>query len=177
EPFEPAFPDDDAQYEAVHEVDVTALAPQVVLPGKVPGNSRDVDELAGTKIDQAFIGSCANGRFEDLATAAEIVKGRHVAAGTRFIVTPGSTDVYRRALRAGIIQVLAEAGAIVTASTCGACFGGHMGVLAPGERCITASTRNFKGRMGSPEADVFLASPSTVAASALAGAIADPRRV
>jgi len=131
--------------------------------------------LESTKIDQAFIGSCANGRLEDFAIAAEILKGKKVAPGVRLIVTPGSQNVYKEALKAGYVETLMEANAVVTNSTCGACYGGHMGVLGSGEVCITASTRNFQGRMGSATAQVYLGSPATVAASAVAGVIADPR--
>jgi 3-isopropylmalate/(R)-2-methylmalate dehydratase large subunit len=113
--------------------------------------------------------------LSDFAIAAEIVKGRRVADGTRFIVTPGSQAILKEAIRAGYVETLMDAGAVVTSSTCGACFGGHMGLLGDGEVCITASTRNFKGRMGSPSADVFMASPATVAASAVTGVITDPR--
>ena len=140
-------------------------------------NSGAVAEVAGQRVDQAFIGSCANGRLSDFAIAAEIVKDKKVAPGTRFIVTPGSQAILKEAVRAGYVETLMDAGAVVTSSTCGACFGGHMGVLGDGEVCITASTRNFKGRMGSPSADVFMASPATVAASAIAGVITDPRDV
>jgi 3-isopropylmalate/(R)-2-methylmalate dehydratase large subunit len=149
----------------------------VVRPGKVAFNSGAVAEVAGQRVDQAFIGSCANGRLSDFAIAAEIVKDKKVAPGTRFIVTPGSQAILKEAVRAGYVETLMDAGAVVTSSTCGACFGGHMGVLGDGEVCITASTRNFKGRMGSPSADVFMASPATVAASAIAGVITDPRDV
>ena len=131
--------------------------------------------MESTKIDQAFIGSCANGRLEDFAIAAEILKGKKVAPGVRLIVTPGSQNVYKEALKAGYVETLMEANAVVTNSTCGACYGGHMGVLGSGEVCITASTRNFQGRMGSATAQVYLGSPATVAASAVAGVIADPR--
>jgi 3-isopropylmalate/(R)-2-methylmalate dehydratase large subunit len=174
-PYEPVYPDDDATYDEVIDVDLTTLEPQVVRPGKVAFNSGGVAEVAGQRVDQAFIGSCANGRLSDFAIAAEIVKGKKVAPGTRFIVTPGSQAILKEAVRAGYVETLMDAGAVVTSSTCGACFGGHMGVLGDGEVCITASTRNFKGRMGSPSAEVFMASPATVAASAVAGAITDPR--
>jgi 3-isopropylmalate/(R)-2-methylmalate dehydratase large subunit len=176
-PFEPVFPDPDAVYDEVIDIDLSALEPQVVRPGKVAWNSGGVGEVAGQHIDQAFIGSCANGRLSDFAIAAEIVKGKTVAAGTRFIVTPGSQAILKDAVRAGYVETLMDAGAVVTSSTCGACFGGHMGLLGDGEVCITASTRNFQGRMGSPSADVFMASPATVAASAVAGVITDPRDV
>jgi 3-isopropylmalate/(R)-2-methylmalate dehydratase large subunit len=174
-PFEPVHPDADADYDEVITVDLSTLDPQVVLPGKVAWNAKSVREVTGQKVDQAFIGSCANGRLSDFAIAAEVVKGRSVAAGTRFIVTPGSQDILKQAVKAGYVETLLEAGAVVTSSTCGACFGGHMGLLADGEVCITASTRNFKGRMGSDKADVFMASPATVAASAVRGEITDPR--
>ncbi len=157
------------------DVDLSSLDPQVVLPGKVAWNSRSVREVAGQKVDQAFVGSCANGRLSDFAIAAEIVKGRSVAPGTRFIVTPGSQAILLEAVRAGYVETLMQAGAVVTSSTCGACYGGHMGLLADDEVCITASTRNFQGRMGSPKAKVFMGSPATVAASAVAGVITDPR--
>jgi 3-isopropylmalate/(R)-2-methylmalate dehydratase large subunit len=174
-PYEPVHPDDDASYDQVINIDLSTLEPQVVRPGRVAWNSGGVAEVAGQKVDQAFIGSCANGRLSDFAIAAEIVKGKKVAAGTRFIVTPGSQAILKEAVRAGYVETLMDAGAVVTSSTCGACFGGHMGVLGDGEVCITASTRNFKGRMGSPSAEVFMASPATVAASAVTGVITDPR--
>jgi 3-isopropylmalate/(R)-2-methylmalate dehydratase large subunit len=145
----------------------------VALPDAVVNNSVEVGAVAGERIDQAFIGSCANGMLEDIAVAAKIVAGRRVARGTRFIVTPGSQAVLREAMRAGYIETLMEAGAVVTPATCGACIGGHMGVLGPGETCITASTRNFKGRMGDPSARIYMASSATVAASAIAGCIQD----
>jgi 3-isopropylmalate/(R)-2-methylmalate dehydratase large subunit len=174
-PYEPVYADDDASYDQVIDIDLSTLEPQVVRPGRVAWNSGGVAEVAGQRVDQAFIGSCANGRLSDFAIAAEIVKGKKVAAGTRFIVTPGSQAILKEAVRAGYVETLMDAGAVVTSSTCGACFGGHMGVLGDGEVCITASTRNFKGRMGSPSAEVFMASPATVAASAVTGVITDPR--
>jgi 3-isopropylmalate/(R)-2-methylmalate dehydratase large subunit len=176
-PFDPAYPDDDAEYEQTISIDLSSLEPQVVLPNKVAWNTKGVREVASEniKVDQAFIGSCANGRLSDFAVAAEILKGREVASGTRMIVTPGSQDIFKQAIKAGYVETLMEAGAVVTNSTCGACFGGHMGVLGDGEVCITASTRNFQGRMGSPTASVYMGSPATVAASAVTGVITDPR--
>ena len=171
-PFEPTWPDADAAYRDRRRLDLGAIRPLVALPDSVIGNSAPVAEVAGQRIDQAFIGSCANGTLEDIATAARILAGRRVAPGVRLIVTPGSQAIWRAALAAGHLAALAEAGAVVTAATCGACVGGHMGVLGPGEVCITATTRNFKGRMGDPSARIFMASPATVAASALAGRIA-----
>lgn len=173
-PFEAQYPDPDAAYEARHTIHLDQMEPLVALPDAVINNSAGVSKVAGEPIDQAFIGSCANGTLDDLAEAARVVRGHYVAPGVRFIVTPGSQAVYRDALAAGHIQTLVEAGAVVTPATCGACFGGHMGVLGPNETCITASTRNFKGRMGHPSARIFMASPATVAASAIAGRIAHP---
>jgi len=162
----------------VRTVDLAGVEPYVILPHSVPRNGVRLSSFdQKIRIDQAFIGSCANGLIEDLRVAANIVRGKKVAPGVRFIVTPGSQAVYLQAVREGLFEILVEAGAVVTNSTCGACFGYHMGVLAPGEVCITASPRNFKGRMGSPEASVYLGSPATVAASALTGVITDPRTV
>jgi 3-isopropylmalate/(R)-2-methylmalate dehydratase large subunit len=135
-------------------------------------NSVKVGEVAGEKINQAFIGSCANGTLDDFAVAAKVMAGHRVAPGVRLIITPGSQAIYRDALAAGYVATLMEAGAVVTNATCGACVGGHMGVLGPDEVCITASTRNFKGRMGDPSARIYMASPATVAASAITGRIA-----
>jgi 3-isopropylmalate/(R)-2-methylmalate dehydratase large subunit len=174
-PFEPAFPDEDARYDQVIDIDLDALEPQVVFPNKVAHNSKPIGEAVGKKIDQAFIGSCANGRLSDFAIAAQIVKGKQVAPGVRFIVTPGSQEILKQAIKAGYVETLMEAGAVVTSSSCGACYGGHMGLLADGEVCITASTRNFKGRMGSPSAEIYMGSPATVAASAISGCITDAR--
>lgn len=175
-PLSPANPDRDADYLDVRRIDLGDVEPYLVLPDAVPRNCVPLSEWKReVRIDQAFIGSCANGLIEDLRVAAEILRGHKVAPGVRLIVTPGSQDIYLQAAREGILATLVEAGAVVTNSTCGACFGYHMGVLAPGEVCITASTRNFKGRMGSPDAQIYLGSPATVAASAIAGVITDPR--
>ena len=175
--FEPQYPDADAVYEDRRTIDLAAMEPLVALPDSVIRNTRPVAQAAGERIDQAFIGSCANGNFDDLAIAAQVLAGRRVAPGVRLIVTPGSQNVYRRAMKAGYIATLVEAGAVVTNATCGACTGGHLGVLGPNETCITASTRNFKGRMGDASARIYMASPATVAASAIAGVIADPRNI
>ena len=157
-PFEPAHPDDDADYDQEITIDLSSLEPQVVLPGRVAWNVKNIGEVAGekVKVDQAFIGSCANGRLSDFAIAAEILQGRQVAPGTRMIVTPGSQEILKQAVKLGYVETIMEAGAVVTSSTCGACYGGHMGVLGDGEVCITASTRNFQGRMGSPSAQVLM---------------------
>lgn len=174
-PFEPVYPDPDAHYAAVRRVDLSALEPLVAFPDSVIGNSRPVAEAAGTPIDQAFVGSCANGTLDDLELVARVLEGRRVSPKVRFIVTPASQHVYREAARRGLITTIVEAGAVVTPATCGACGGGHMGVLGPDETCITATTRNFKGRMGDPSARIFMGSPATVAASAIRGVITDPR--
>jgi len=170
-------PDPDATYHDVRYVDLTNLEPYVARPGTVSRNGLPVSQLDTQKIDQAFIGSCANGQLEDLEIAAEVLRGKTVAPGVRLLVTPASQAVYREAMRLGYLQDLADAGAVITNSTCGACFGYHMGVVGPGEVCITSSTRNFTGRMGSTEAEIFMASPATVAASAITGYITDPRNV
>lgn len=172
--FTPQFPDADAVYAARRAIQLDAIQPLIALPDAVIGNVRPVSEAAGTPIDQAFIGSCANGTLEDLAIASKIVAGKRVAPGTRLLVTPGSQQIYRAANKAGYIEALMEAGAVVTNATCGACAGGHMGVLGPNETCITASTRNFRGRMGDPTARIFMGSTATVAASAIAGSVASP---
>jgi len=168
-------PDADAKYLAVRAVDLSALEPLVALPDSVVNNSQPVGQAKGTRIDQAYIGSCANGTQDDIELAARVVKGHRVASGVRFIVTPASQTVYRDTVASGAIQTLLEAGAMIAPPTCGACGGGHMGVLGPDEVCITSSTRNFKGRMGDPSSQVWMASPATVAASALTGFITDPR--
>lgn len=174
-PFEVVRPDADAKYAAVRTVDLSTLQPLVAFPDSVVQNSRPVADAAGTRVNQAFIGSCANGTIDDLALAAQVLKGRTVASNTRLVITPGSQNVYREAARNGVLSTLVDAGAIVTPATCGACGGGSMGVLGPDETCITATTRNFKGRMGDPSARIFMASPATVAASAIRGEITDPR--
>jgi 3-isopropylmalate/(R)-2-methylmalate dehydratase large subunit len=167
--------DGNARYAAVREIDLSTLEPYVARPGTVSGNGVPVSQIERRKIDQAFIGSCANGQLEDLRIAAQILHGKQVAPGVRLIVTPASQHVYREAMRLGYLQDIADAGAVVTNSTCGACFGYHMGIVGPGEVCLTSSTRNFTGRMGSTEAEIYMASPATVAASAICGYITDPR--
>ncbi len=167
----PTWPDEHAGYLYRRAIDLSVIEPLVALPDAVVDNSVPISQVEGIAIDQAFIGSCANGSLEDIEVAARILKGRKVARGTRLLVTPGTQGVYLAALRAGYVEILMAAGAVVTPATCGACFGGHMGVLGPDEVCITASTRNFKGRMGDPSARIYMASPATVAASAIAGCI------
>jgi 3-isopropylmalate/(R)-2-methylmalate dehydratase large subunit len=176
-PYEPADPDADATYAAVREVALDELEPYVARPGGVAHNAMPVSQIEECPVDQCFIGSCANGQLEDLRIAADVLRGNHVAPGVRLIVTPASQAVYNQAVKAGYVEALSEAGAIVTNSTCGACFGYHMGLLGAGEVCLTASTRNFRGRMGSPDAEIYMASPYTVAAAAIAGHVIDPRKV
>jgi 3-isopropylmalate/(R)-2-methylmalate dehydratase large subunit len=168
-------PDADARYKAVRTVHLNTLEPLVALPDSVVNNSQPAGALKGTRIDQAYIGSCANGTQDDLELAASVLRGKRVAPGVRLIVVPASQTVYRDALKSGAIEILVEAGAVIAPPTCGACGGGHMGVLAANEVCITSSTRNFKGRMGEPSSRVYMASPATVAASAITGTITDPR--
>ena len=171
--FKPLRSDPDAKYERTLEINVDQVEPMVACPHTVD-NVKPVKAVEGIKIDQAFLGSCTNGRLEDLKAAAEILKGKKINKDVRLIVTPASQEIYLKALKSGLLEIFVEAGALVTNPTCGACFGGHMGLLAPGEVCISSSNRNFVGRMGSPEAEIYLASPVTVAASALAGKIVDP---
>lgn len=176
-PYTAADADPDASYEAVREIDLSTLEPYVARPGGVAHNAVPVSEIEQRPVNQCFIGSCANGQLEDLRIAADVLRGQQVAPGVRLIVTPASQAVYTEAIKAGYVEAIAESGAIVTNSTCGACFGYHMGLLGKGEVCLTASTRNFKGRMGSPDAEIYMASPYTVAASAIAGHVIDPRKV
>ena len=168
--------DQDAEYEKTYRLDVTDLEPVAAMPHAV-GNVKPVRELVGEPIQQAFLGSCTNGRLEDLRAAARILEGKKVASSVRFLVYPASRKVLRQAIAEGIIQTLADAGALICPPSCGACFGGGGGILAPGETCISTTNRNFKGRMGSPDSRIYLASPATVAASAWQGRIHDPREV
>jgi 3-isopropylmalate/(R)-2-methylmalate dehydratase large subunit len=172
--FKPVRADEDAEYKKVVSLKVDDLEPQVACPHKVD-NVRPISEVAGTKINQVFIGSCTNGRFEDLEAATSILKGRYVHPDVRLLVVPASRDVYREALDAGIVRCMIDAGALFCNPSCGACFGGHIGLLASGEVGLTTSNRNFRGRQGSPEADVYISSPAVAAASAVTGVITDPR--
>jgi homoaconitate hydratase family protein len=174
EPVSPFGPDAGAGYEAVHEIDISGLEPQIACPHN-PGNAKPVSAVGRVRVHQAFLGSCTNARLEDLAVAAEILEGRKVDPGTRLLVTPASAQVLLDATRAGYVEILLEAGAHLTTPGCGACPGGHGGLLAPGEVCLSSTNRNFRGRMGSPEAEVYLGSPASVAAAAVAGHIVDPR--
>ncbi|NOX21933.1 MAG: 3-isopropylmalate dehydratase large subunit [Actinobacteria bacterium] len=171
---EPYGPDPDAEYEAVHEISLSDLPPQVALPNEVDRVS-SIEDVAGLTINQAFIGSCTNGRIEDLQAAAAVLAGKHIAPGVRLLVVPASRQILQEALETGVIATLVDAGASVLTPGCGPCFGGHGGLLGPGERCIGTHNRNFIGRMGSADAEIYLGSPATVAASALRGRLADPR--
>ena len=163
------------RYVDVLEVDASAIAPQVACPPSAD-NVRDIDAVAGTPIDEVFIGSCTNGRLEDIEVAARYLAGRTVHASTRTVVVPASRLVYTEALRRGLIETIVEAGALVMNPGCGPCLGRQHGVMAPGERVVSTSNRNYPGRMGSPDAEIYLASPAVAAATAVAGHITDPRR-
>jgi len=168
------FPDDDAQYEQVLEFDASSLGPQVAKPHTVD-NVAPVEDVAGTPIHQALLGTCTNGRLEDLRAAAAILDGRTVAHGVRLLILPASQEILLEAMKEGVIEPLVRAGGLLLNPGCGPCLGAHQGVLAPDEVCISTANRNFRGRMGSRDASTFLASPATVAASAVTGVITDPR--
>jgi 3-isopropylmalate/(R)-2-methylmalate dehydratase large subunit len=170
------YPDPEARYVAEHRYDAAALEPYIACPHSVD-KVVPLSQAAGTQVQQAFLGTCTNGRLEDLAAAAEVVKGRRVAPGTRFLVIPASSQVLQEAMRLGYIQTLVEAGAVIGVPGCGPCMGNHMGIPAPGEVTISSANRNFQGRMGTREAEIYLASPAVVAASAIRGAITDPREL
>ncbi len=173
-PVIPVKSDPDATYERTLELDISKLEPQVSVPHAVD-NVKPLSEAEQIEINQGFIGSCTNGRLEDLRSAAQILKGRKVAGGVRLLVIPASQEIYLNALNEGLIGIFMEAGAIIGNPNCGPCLGGHMGLLAEDEVCISSSNRNFIGRMGSTKSYVYLASPATVAASAVTGKITDPR--
>jgi len=175
-PYRSYQADPGASYARQVEIDAGHVDLQVAFP-HLPENSRSVRQAGTVSIDQAVIGSCTNGRLEDLRLAAELLRGRQVHAGVRCIIIPGSQRVYLDALREGLLEVFVEAGAAVSTPTCGPCLGGHMGVLAAGERAVSTTNRNFRGRMGHPESEVYLASPAVAAASAVAGRIAHPDEV
>ncbi len=173
---EAIFPDPDAEYAAVHRYNAADLEPYVACPHSMD-NVVPLSQIVGTRVDQAFIGTCTNGRLEDIAAAVEVIRGKRVAAGTRLLVIPNSSQVLQEALRLGYIETLVEAGAHIGTPGCGPCMGNHMGVPAPGEVTISSANRNFQGRMGTRNSEIYLSSPAVVAASAVAGVIADPRDV
>lgn len=168
--------DPDAWYEEIYEFDISELEPQVAFP-HLPSNTKNVSEADEVDIDQVVIGSCTNGMLEDLRVAADIFKGRKVHPYVRSIIIPATQDIYLQALKEGLIEVFIQAGAAVSTPTCGPCFGGHMGILAAGERCVSTTNRNFVGRMGHQSSEVYLAGPAVAAASAIKGRIANPREV
>jgi 3-isopropylmalate/(R)-2-methylmalate dehydratase large subunit len=174
--FEPLYADKDAVYAKSLSIDVTDMEPQVAMP-HLPENVKAVSEVAGTPVDQVFIGSCTNGRLSDLRAAARILTGKKVHKKTRLMIIPASYEVYRAAMKEGLFDIFLDAGASISTPSCGPCLGGHLGILAAGERCISTSNRNFVGRMGSPKSEVVLAGPMVAAASAVAGHICDPREI
>lgn len=165
--------DADAVYEGVLNFDVSSLEPQVAVP-QLPSNAKNVSEVTDVKLDQVILGSCTNGRISDLREAASILRGQKVHPFVRTIIIPGSQEVYLQAIREGLIEIFIKAGAAVSTPTCGPCFGGHLGILAEGERCLSTTNRNFVGRMGHPKSEVYLAGPAVAAASAIKGRIASP---
>lgn len=173
-PFTIYRSDPDAVYKQRFAVNLSELEPIVAFP-HLPSNGRWISEAKGLKMDQVYIGSCTNAKIEDLRIAAGILKGHDVARGLKVIVVPATSDIYKRALKEGLLEIFVEAGCVVSTPTCGACLGGSMGVLGAGEKCLSTTNRNFVGRMGSPKAEVYLASPATAAATALTGVISDPR--
>ena len=168
--------DADAEYDEVIEIDLSAVKPTVSFP-HLPENAKTFDEIGDIKIDQVVIGSCTNGRLEDLQIAAEILKGKKCADGVRVIVIPATQQIYLDAMEQGLLKIFIESGAVVSTPTCGPCLGGYMGILAKGERAIATTNRNFVGRMGHPESEVYLASPAVAAASAVTGRISSPEEV
>jgi 3-isopropylmalate/(R)-2-methylmalate dehydratase large subunit len=175
-PFTFYSSDHGADYAGVREIDVSKLEPQVAFP-HLPENTHPLSQVGEVRIDQAVIGSCTNGRLEDMRLAAKVLKGRHVAKGVRLIIIPATPWIYSQSLKEGLFEIFLEAGAVISPPTCGPCLGGHMGILAPGETAIATTNRNFVGRMGHPESKVYLANPAVAAASAVAGKIAGPKDI
>lgn len=173
--YKAVFADDDADYSEVRDYDGSDIVPVVARP-YLPSNVAPASEVK-VEIDQAYLGSCTNGRIEDLRIAAKLIKGKKVHKGVRMIVVPATKEVFDRAIAEGLVKIFSDAGAFVSGPTCGACLGGYMGVLAPGERCVSSTNRNFVGRMGAKDSEVYLASPAVVTASAIKGRIADPSEV
>jgi len=170
------LPDADAAYTAIHHYRAADLEPAIACPHSVD-NVVPLSAVAGTRVQQAFLGTCTNGRLEDLAAAAEVIRGRCVASGVRFLVIPASSEVLKAALERGYIQDFVEAGAVIGVPGCGPCMGNHMGIPAPGEVTISSANRNFRGRMGTADSEIYLANPAVVAATAVAGVIVDPREI
>ncbi len=168
--------DPDAEYEKEYTIDLSKLRPTVSFP-HLPENAKTIDEVGDIAVDQAVIGSCTNGRLSDLFAAAAVLKGRHVAKNVRCIIIPATQQVYLQAMEEGLLKIFIEAGAVVSTPTCGPCLGGYMGILASGERCVSTTNRNFVGRMGAVDSEIYLASPAVAAASAVAGRIASPESI
>lgn len=168
--------DREAEFADKLDIDATAIKPQVSKP-HLPSNAVDAEELGDITVDQVVIGSCTNGRLDDLRMAAEVLKGRKVAPGVRTIVIPGSQHIYQQAIKEGLVDIFIDAQAAVSTPTCGPCLGGHMGILAAGERCVATTNRNFVGRMGHPESEVYLAGPYVAAATAITGHVSVPEEV
>ena len=175
-PFVEYTADEDAVYDEEYTIDLSTLKSTVAFP-HLPENTRTIDEVGDVKIDQVVIGSCTNGHISDLRIAAEIMKGKKVAKGMRVIIIPATQTIYLQAMEEGLLRTFIEAGAIVSTPTCGPCLGGYMGVMAEGERCVSTTNRNFVGRMGHVESEVYLASPAVAAASAITGKISGPAEV
>ena len=169
-------PDDDAEYEKTVEIDLSELKPTVAFP-HLPENTREIGTFDPVRIDQVVIGSCTNGRIEDMATAAEILRGKHIAQDVRGIVIPATQTVYKECIKRGYLDIFIDAGCVVSTPTCGPCLGGYMGILAEGEKCVATTNRNFVGRMGHVDTEIYLASPAVAAASAITGYITDPKEV
>ncbi len=174
--YEVYEPDVDAEYARVYEWDVSNLEPQVAFPF-LPSNARPISQVGEITIQQAVVGSCTNGRLDDLRVAANVIKGRKVHPDVRFIVNPGTQQVYLEALREGLLETFIEAGAVISTPNCGPCSGAHIWLLAPGERCISTTNRNFVNRMGGPGSEVYLSGPAVAAASAVTGTISSPEEV
>ncbi|MGI5849706.1 MAG: 3-isopropylmalate dehydratase large subunit [Christensenellales bacterium] len=175
-PFKVYQADEDAEYERMVDIDLSTLRPTVAFP-HLPENTRTIDDVGDIMIDQVVIGSCTNGRISDLRVAADILRGKKIKKGIRTIVFPGTQSIYLQALKEGLVKDFVEAGAVISTPTCGPCLGGHMGILAAGERAVSTTNRNFVGRMGHSESEVYLASPAVAAASALTGKITNPENI
>ena len=167
--------DADAEYDEVYEIDLSSLKPTIAFP-HLPGNGRTIDEVGDVPIQQSVIGSCTNGHLSDMKIAADILKGKHVHPDVRCIIVPATQQIYKECIKLGYLEIFIDAGCVVSTPTCGPCMGGHMGILAAGERCVSTTNRNFVGRMGHPKSEIYLASPAVAAASAIAGKIAAPER-
>ena len=174
-PYQEYHADADAEYVKTYDIDLSAIRPTVAFP-HLPENTHTVDEIEEPiRIDQVVIGSCTNGRISDMAAASRILEGKHVAKGVRCIIIPATQSIYKECVHRGYMDIFIDAGCVVSTPTCGPCLGGYMGILAEGERCVATTNRNFVGRMGHVDSEVYLASPAVAAASAIAGVIAQPQ--